>query len=44
MTPVRQAAGAVDEAEIVRLVDRTRGPRHGTRGAGRSNSPPKQRR
>jgi hypothetical protein len=27
MEPVRKAAGAVDEDEIVRLVDRARGPR-----------------
>lgn len=43
LTPVQQAAGAVDEAEVMRLVDRARGPRHGNRGGG-SNGRPKQRR
>src|SRR5687768_12425568 len=38
MKPVRQAAGAVDEAELVRLVDRARGPRHGNRSGGRGSS------
>ncbi len=32
MKPVRQAAGALDEREVIRLVDRARGKRHRRNG------------
>ncbi|MGD0767757.1 MAG: hypothetical protein ABSB42_06120 [Tepidisphaeraceae bacterium] len=35
MGPVRQAAGKVDDAEIVKLVDKTRSIHHGSNGRGK---------
>jgi hypothetical protein len=35
MGPVRQVAGEVDEAEIVKLVDKTRSIHHGSNGRGK---------
>jgi|HubBroStandDraft_1064217.scaffolds.fasta_scaffold2267424_1 hypothetical protein len=35
MAPVRQTAGKVDDAEIVKLVEKARSTRHGSNGRGK---------